>query len=120
MNLASTRTTALALLASASLLAACSDTEDDGGTEPVQPGAATITTDITGTRTFRAETTYTLSGFIHVAEGATLTIEAGTRIVGDFEVPGSSLIVMPGGRIRAMGTADRPVVFTSERPAGQR
>jgi hypothetical protein len=54
---------------------------------------AIITQDITTNRTFHADTTYVLSGFIKVANQATLTIEPGTKIVGDFEVPGSSLFV---------------------------
>src|SRR5688572_2639176 len=112
-------TRSLGLLLTAAL-SSCIDAGDDDGVSPIQPGAAEITTDITANRTFHAETTYTLSGFIHVREGATLTIEPGTRIVGDYEVPGSSLMVLPGARLRAMGTADEPIVFTSERPAGQR
>ena len=120
MHTSLARSMTLVTLLGACALSACSDGTDDGGLEPIQPGSATLTADITSNRTFRAETTYTLSGFIHVNEGATLTIEAGTKIVGDFEVPGSSLIVLPGGRIRAMGTAEKPIVFTSERPVGQR
>jgi hypothetical protein len=84
------------------------------------PCAATISADITANRTLTADTVYTLQGFIKVANGATLTIEAGTRIVGDFETLGSSLFILRGARIRALGTAQDPVVFTSERPAGQR
>lgn len=81
---------------------------------------ATLTGDITANRRFHVDTTYVLSGFIKVANGATLTIDAGTKIVGDFEVPGSSLFILRGGRIMAEGTAERPIVFTSERPVGQR
>jgi len=84
------------------------------------PCAATISADITANRTLTADTVYTLQGFIRVANGATLTIEAGTRIVGDFETLGSSLFVLRGARIRALGTAQSPIVFTSERPVGQR
>ena len=84
------------------------------------PGTVVINADITSNRTLFADTVYTLSGFIHVANGATLTIEAGTRIQGDFNVVGSSLFIMRGARIRAMGTAERPIVFTSSRPVGQR
>lgn len=80
---------------------------------------AVITQDITSNRTFYSDTTYVLSGFIKVVN-AVLTIQPGTKIVGDFEVPGSSLFVLRGSRINAEGTADRPIVFTSERPAGQR
>ncbi|MGH7720763.1 MAG: hypothetical protein ACREON_18190, partial [Gemmatimonadaceae bacterium] len=64
-----------------------------------------------------AETTYTLTGFVHVASGATLTIEPGTTIRGTL---GSALFVLPGGRISAVGRADAPIVFTSDQPAGSR
>lgn len=84
------------------------------------PAAATIADDITADRTLFSDTVYTLQGFIRVANGATLTIEAGTQILGDFETLGSSLFVLRGARIRAMGTADQPIVFTSSRPVGQR
>lgn len=79
-----------------------------------------ITSDITSNRRFHADTTYVLSGFIKVTSGNTLTIDPGTKIVGDFEVPGSSLFILRGGRIMAEGTRERPIVFTSERPVGQR
>jgi hypothetical protein len=83
-------------------------------------GVADVTTDITTSRTFFAETTYTLKGFIHVTNGATLTIRAGTKILGDFNTPGSALFIMRGARIDAQGTAAQPIVFTSSRPAGSR
>ena len=82
--------------------------------------AASITTDITSNRTLYADTTYTLVGFIHVANGATLTIQPGTTIKGDFSAVGSSLFVLRGATIQAVGTADAPIVFTSSRAAGQR
>jgi hypothetical protein len=88
----------------------------------LQPGrgAATISANITANRTLFADTTYRLSGFIQVLSGATLTIQPGTRIIGDFSVPGSSLFITRGARIVANGTAQNPIVFTSERAAGQR
>ena len=82
--------------------------------------AAVIDADITSNRTLHADTVYTLKGFIHVANGATLTIQAGTRILGDYNTLGSSLFVMRGARIVANGTAAAPIVFTSSRPEGQR
>nr|MBA2671146.1 fibronectin type III domain-containing protein [Gemmatimonadota bacterium] len=42
------------------------------------PGSVTISADITSNRTFHADTVYQLSGFIKVANGATLTIQPGT------------------------------------------
>lgn len=82
--------------------------------------AATIATDITTSRTLFADTAYTLSGFIHVANGATLTIQPGTTIKGDYNVLGSTLMIMRGAKIQAVGTVNAPIVFTSSRPAGQR
>lgn len=82
--------------------------------------ATDITTDITVSRTLFADTTYTLKGFIHVANGATLTIQPGTTIKGDFATLGSCLMVLRGAKIQAVGTADAPIVFTSSRPAGSR
>ena len=82
--------------------------------------SATINTDITASRTLYADTTYTLSGFIHVANGATLTIQPGTKVLGDFATVGSALMIMKGAKIQAVGTAAAPIVFTSSRAAGQR
>lgn len=82
--------------------------------------AADITGDITANRTLFADTVYTLKGFIHVANAATLTIQPGTRIQGDFNTVGSSLWILRGAKLQAVGTAELPIVFTSSRPAGQR
>jgi hypothetical protein len=88
------------------------------------PGGArgVINANITASRTLFADTTYTLSGFIQVANGATLTIQPGTRIVGDTTTAGvgSSLFITRGARIDAQGTAANPIVFTSGRAAGSR
>ena len=77
----------------------------------------TLSTDITANRRFDSDTVYVLGAFVHVANGATLTIEEGTRIEG---LPNSALFVLRGAKILAIGTAAKPIVFTSNRPAGQR
>ncbi len=115
--------TLVGALAFGALLAGCdSDSSTDpnggGGGAACDPGI--LCEDITQNRTLYADTVYTLSGFIKVTNGATLTIQPGTRIVGDFDIPGSSLFVLRGARIVANGTASAPIVFTSERPVGQR
>ena len=84
------------------------------------PKVATINSDITAARTLYADTTYTLSGFIHVQPGATLTIQPGTKIQGDFNTLGSALFIMRGAKIMAEGTAEAPIVFTSSQPENQR
>ena len=69
--------------------------------------AADITTDITANRTLYTDTTYTLKGYIHVANGATLTIQPGTTIKGDFNTLGSSLFVLRGARFVAAAVIRR-------------
>ena len=95
-------------------------TEAAGTTPEAGPAVATLSGEITADRTLFADTVYTLEGFVLVREPATLTIEAGTRILGAYETVGSSLFVLRGASIRAMGTADAPIVFTSERSEGER
>lgn len=112
------RALGVALLATATL-AACNN-DDDGPTGGGGTGAAVISSNITANRTLYADTVYTLQGFIQVTNGATLTIQAGTRIEGDFNTLGSSLFITRGARIEANGTAADPIVFTSSRPVGQR
>ena len=86
----------------------------------VGTAAADIITDVTASRTLFADTVYTLKGFIHVANGATLTIQPGTKIQGDYNTLGSTLLILRGAKIQAVGTADPPIVFTSSRAVGSR
>lgn len=72
----------------------------------------------TGNQTLPAGT-YHLVGWVYIRDGATLTIEEGTVIKGDKETK-AALIVEPGGKLIAKGTAQKPIVFTSEKPKGQR
>ena len=87
---------------------------------PGSGGNTDVTQDITTNTTWTADKTYTLKGFIHVTNGATLTIEPGTKIMGDQNTLGSSLFILRGAKINAVGTAANPIVFTSSRAAGQR
>lgn len=82
--------------------------------------AATLSGNITTSRTLYADTLYTLSGYVKVQSGATLTIQAGTKIVGDTGVLGSSLWILRGAKIDAQGTAVAPIVFTSAKAPGHR
>ena len=82
---------------------------------PVVISAGTISTNTTWTR----NNIYLLNGFVYVDNGATLTIEAGTIIKGDLANKGA-LIIKPGAKLNAVGTATQPIVFTSNQPAGSR
>jgi hypothetical protein len=116
-----TRFSRLAAVALATgALAACSSDSNDVTPPPAGPRQATLSGSITANRTLSKDTTYVLSGFVYVQNGATLTIPAGTRIVGDTLVPGSALFVLRGARIEANGTAAEPIVFTSQRAPGFR
>ena len=58
-----------------------------------------------------------LSDVVFVEAGATLTIEAGTEIQG---APDSALVITRQAQIDARGTADAPIVFTSNQRGGDR
>ena len=74
---------------------------------------------ITGNVTLNRSTTYYLKGFNYVQNGGVLIIEAGTKIFGDYNTKGT-LIIQRGGKIYANGNANDPILFTSQKPAGQR
>ena len=101
-------------------LAACSDDDDPVGPGPTPTGAAVLNGSINANRTLSADTVYTIRGFVYVNSGATLTIPAGTKLVGDSTALGSALFILRGARIVANGTSAAPIVFTSQRSAGNR
>lgn len=63
--------------------------------------------------------TYTLKGWVYIADGAQLTIEPGTVIKGD-KATKAALIAEPGSKLIAKGTQTQPIVFTSAQAAGNR
>jgi hypothetical protein len=71
------------------------------------------------TQTLDASKKYLLKGQVFVQDGVTLTIPAGTVLMGD-KATKATLIVKPGGKINAQGTSSNPIVFTSALPAGAR
>jgi len=75
---------------------------------------------ITANRTLTADSQYVIHRIAKVMRGATLTIQPGTTIVGDTLAPEALLLIGRGARIMAEGTAEAPIVFTSQRPFGQR
>lgn len=68
---------------------------------------------ITANRTLSANYTYKLRGLVYVTNGAILTIEPGTKIVGETGRNGG-LIITRSSKIIADGTAEKPIIFTSE------
>ncbi|WP_264543786.1 MULTISPECIES: hypothetical protein [Flavobacterium] len=63
--------------------------------------------------------TYLLMGNVYVANGATLFIEPGTVIRGDFET-GGTLVITKNAKVIALGNETDPIVFTSNRPSSER
>jgi hypothetical protein len=98
----------------------CRKIEIDGDTT-IAPGGTDTTSNenvilegrITANRTLHAQYTYKLRGLVYVTNGAILTIEPGTKIVGELNKQGG-LIITRSSKIIADGTADKPIVFTSE------
>src|SRR5688572_31833527 len=78
-----------------------------------------VSGEITGTESWVSSNYYVLRGAVFVRDGATLNIAAGTRIIGESGSVGT-LVVLRGGRLNAIGTAEAPVVFTSDQPIGTR
>ena len=82
--------------------------------EPV-PEVVVVSGTIDANTTWSAANIYELASKVFVTEGATLTIEAGT-IVKSREGNGSSatgLYIARGGKIMAVGTPEKPIIFTS-------
>ncbi|MEX2300443.1 MAG: hypothetical protein WD733_05870 [Bryobacterales bacterium] len=87
----------------------------------VVEGFEELVGDVTSDRTLVNTKAYNLSGVLLVRDGATLTIEPGTFVIGQpGSQPPSSIVVGNDGRIMAAGTRARPIIMTSSLPFGQR
>jgi hypothetical protein len=107
------------LIISVMFVASCKKKDDP---EPQTPLPVTGTVELAGnlsTMSLDASKKYLLKGQVFVNDGVTLTIPAGTVIMGDKATKGT-LIINVGGKIMAEGTAAKPIVFTSQLPAGAR
>ncbi len=82
--------------------------------DPVNLLEGTLTT-----QTLDAAKQYLLKGQVFIPTGVILTVPAGTVIKGD-KATKATLIVSPGGKLMAEGTASSPIVFTSAQGVGER
>jgi hypothetical protein len=107
------------LVLALAVLVACDSTDPEPNPCDVNPASctATLSADITASRTLHSDTVYSLTSFVHVTNNAVLTIEPGTVIEGS---TGSALFILPGAQIQANGTAAAPIVFTSDQAVGSR
>ncbi|HEX6240747.1 MAG TPA: hypothetical protein VFZ61_07635, partial [Polyangiales bacterium] len=90
----------------------------------VKKGQIDVSDDINTSATWSCEFDYVLQNIVRINDGATLTIEAGTTVKAvqgkappNYVEPGA-LVVRRGGKIQAVGSATRPIVFTSTAEAG--
>ena len=84
-------------------------------TTPVGDAEINVTGAISSNTTWTADKVWVLNNKVVVENGVTLTIEAGTIIKGT-EGAGSlasGLIIARGGKINAVGTSAKPIIFTS-------
>jgi len=106
----------------AGLIAGCSDDEN---TEPTGPGPEEIITlsgTITEDMTMTAGNEYLLRGGVFVGDDVNetvLTIEPGVTIYGESATKGM-LVITRNSKIIAEGTADAPIIMTSDKEPGQR
>ena len=83
------------------------------------PSSTTLTGNITSTTTLTSDKEWVLKGYVYVTDGAKLIIQPGTIIKSDISEKGA-LCIERGAQIVAEGTATKPIIFTSGRPAGER
>jgi len=94
-------------------------TVPDGVTCDATENVCTVKGSFTADVEFEAENEYVLHGAVFIEEPAILEIEAGTTIYGDSTSNGT-LIIAQGAEIHAHGTADAPIVMTSDQLEGER
>lgn len=68
---------------------------------------------ISSSRTLASDRRWLLSGGVFVTNGATLSIDPGTRIYAADDATTPFLSIQRGGRINAVGTASSPIIFTT-------
>ena len=98
-------------------LGSCKKSDDQPTPNPPGGGGGNSTNvDVRGVissnQTWTSDKTYRLRGYVYVTNGATVTIQPGTKIVSNKDSAGV-LVIYRGARIMADGTAANPIVFTS-------
>ena len=78
-------------------------------------GSFTLSGTYTTNKTLTADKIWELKGRVFIADGATLTIPAGTIIkaAGGTGTDSSFICIARGGKIDAQGTADKPIIMTT-------
>ena len=82
-----------------------------------EPERVEVTNHIVEPTTWTSDKVYVLANLIMVVNPGVLTIEPGTTILGRRN---TGLVSLAGARIEAEGTREDPIIFTSDKPRGQR
>jgi hypothetical protein len=102
----------------------CRKIEMDGGTstvitQPTTPGVQTIILKgrIDKDTVLREGNNYILSGLVYMVNNATMTVQPGVTVKGDYTGTNvAALIITRGAKLIADGTQEKPIVFTSNSP----
>ena len=102
----------------------CRKIEMDGGgstvvAPPTTPGVQTIILKgrIDKDTVLREGNNYILSGLVYIVNNATITIQPGVTVKGDYiGASVATLVITRGAKIIADGTQEKPIVFTSNSP----
>lgn len=89
------------------------DGDNNGGSGGGNEENLILSGRISADRTLKTGNTYKLRGIVYVVDGAKLSIEPGVTIQGEKSSRGT-LVVTRGTQILANGTADKPIIFTSD------
>ncbi|SOD15283.1 hypothetical protein [Pedobacter xixiisoli] len=104
-------------LASVSVFTACK--KDKGADEETVlrgdlANGTVITGELVNDVTLLKGNSYVLKGGVHVKTGKTITIQEGVTVKSDANEPATAyLLIEPGAKIMAQGTAASPIIFTS-------
>jgi hypothetical protein len=102
----------------------CRKIEMDGGgstviAPPTTPGVQTIVLKgrIDKDTVLREGNNYILSGLVYIVNNATITVQPGVTVKGDYTGASvATLVITRGAKIIADGTQEKPIVFTSNSP----
>jgi len=102
----------------------CRKIEMDGGTstvvtQPTTPGVQTIILKgrIDKDTVLREGNNYILSGIVYMVNNATMTVQPGVTVKGDYTGTNvAALVITRGAKLIADGTQEKPIVFTSNSP----
>lgn len=103
------------LFAATVFISSCKNETTTPDPEPTPTKNVVVSGLLNASTTWAADTIYELAGKVVVGSGITLTIQPGTIIKGRTGAGSlaSALVIAQGGKINAIGTAAKPIIFTS-------